>query len=529
VSAVRLSPFATSTEALRHQAKVRPDAEALAFPLSGGSLSFAAWLEEATALARGLLALGLVPGQHVALLAENRREWPVAQLAIALAGLVMVPLNSHSRRDDLAYALAQSDSHALLLSRKFRSSDYLAMVTGQRDRLPLLGHLVCFDGAASGALGYADVLALGRNSRAELPPVAAEDIAVLLYTSGTTGFPKGALLTHAAMLAVAWGTSQRLGASPGDRWTSIIPLFHCAGCILNLLGSLQSGAAYVGVPAFDPVSMFQIIETERCTMMSGVPTSYKAMLDHPERGRFDLDSLRSGTCGGADADPDVLRRCAAEFPMPRLAQVYGQTESGTLITCPESDDEDRFATAGRALPGYEIRICDPQSGAILPPGTIGQIQARGPMIMKGYYKQPAATDEAIDAEGWLSTGDLGYLRADGRLVIAGGRLRDMIIRGGENIYPAEIENLLRAHPAIAEIAVFGLPDEYYGEIVAAALRPVQATDAAALAAFCKGRIAGFKIPARFFRVAEFPQTASGKIRKSELRELGHQGKLEPLP
>jgi acyl-CoA synthetase (AMP-forming)/AMP-acid ligase II len=523
-----LSPFGTPGEALRHQAKVRPDAEALAFPLSGGRLSFAGWLEEATALARGLLALGLAPGQHVALLAQNRREWPVVQLGLALAGLVMVPLNSHLRQDDLTYGLDQSDSVALLLSRRFRSSDYLAMVAGQRDRVPRLNHVICFDGADTPALDYKDILASGRSADSVLPEIAAGDIAALLYTSGTTGFPKGALLTHAGMLANAWGAAQRLGAGPGDRWTSIIPLFHCAGCVLNLLGSLQSGAAYVGVPAFDPVSMLEIIESERCTMLSGVPTSYIAMLDHPERRHYDLRSLRSGTCGGADVDPGALLRCATEFPMPRLAQVYGQTESSTLIACPELDDDDRFATAGRPLPGYEVRIADPQTGTILPPGTIGQIQARGMMVMRGYYKKPDETAEILDAEGWLSTGDLGYLRGDGRLVIAGGRLRDMIIRGGENIYPAEIENLMRAHPSVAEVAVFGLPDAYYGEVVAAALRLTQTIDATALAEFCKGRIARFKIPTRFFQLAAFPLTASGKIRKTELRELGSQGKLEPL-
>src|SRR5262249_48558026 len=249
--------------------------------------------------------------------------------------------------------------------------------------------------------------------------------------------------------------------------------------------------------------------SERCTMMSGVPTSYVAMLDHPERVKFDLSTLRSGSCGGADVDPGALRRCAEKFPMPRLAQVYGQTESSTLVTCPEDGDDDRFATAGMPLPGYEVRITDAQSGNVLPAGSVGQIQARGLMVMRGYYKMAKETAATISPDGWLSTGDLGYLREDGRLVIAGGRLRDMIIRGGENIYPVEIENLLRGHPSVSEIAVFGLPDPYYGEIVAAAVRLQDKTDAAALAAFCNGRIAKFKIPAQFFRVSAFPQTASG--------------------
>ena len=525
---MKLSPFETPGEALRHQARTRGEAEALAFPLSGGRLTFAGWLEESSSLARGLMALGLRRGQHLALLAENRLEWPVAQLAAALAGFVLVPLNTHLRQDDLGYALKQSDSVALLASRRFRSSDYLTMVAGMRGDLAMLRHVICLDGADEGVLDYRAVLDRGRQTEMALPEIAGSDIATLLYTSGTTGFPKGALLTHEGMLANSWGTSQRLRCSAGDRWTSMIPLFHCAGCVLNLLGSLQSGGAYVGVPGFDPVTMFKIIESERCTMLSGVPTAFVAMLDHPERKNFDISSLRSGSCGGADADPEKLRACAAEFPMPRLAQVYGQTESSTLVTCPTDDDEDRFATAGVALPGYEIRIVDPASGAVLPAGQIGQIQARGMMVMQGYYNKPAETAETISEDGWLSTGDLGYLREDGHLVIAGGRLRDMIIRGGENIYPAEIENLLRAHPSISEIAVFGLPDAYYGETVAAAVVLRADADAAALAAFCAGRIAKFKIPTQFFRITTFPQTASGKIRKSALRELGQQQKLEPL-
>ena len=522
-----LTPFETSGAALRHQAALRPEEEALIFPLSGGRLTFAGWRAEAESLARGLLSLGLEPGDHVALLAENRLQWPVTQLALALAGMVMVPLNSHYRQDDLAFALKQSDSQALLLSRAFRSNPYLEMVESLRPGLPKLSHIVCFDGAGGAAIGYDELLR--REARDALPEVSATDTAVLLYTSGTTGFPKGALLTHGAMLANAWGTSQRLGVTAGDRWTSIIPLFHCAGCILNILGSLQNGGAYVGVPSFDPVGLFEIIERERCTLLSGVPTSYAGMLDHPERGRFDLSSLKAGSCGGADADPEVLRRCAAEFPMPRLAQVYGQTESATLVTCPELDDEERFATAGRALPGYELRIGDPETDGSLPTGATGQILARGPMVMQGYYQRALETAETISADGWLRTGDLGYMTPEGRLVVAGGRLRDMIIRGGENIYPAEIENLLREHVAIAEIAVFAIADSYYGEVVGAAVKASGSVTAASLSSFCQGRIARFKIPSRYFTVEAFPMTASGKIRKTELRAQAAAGALTPLP
>jgi fatty-acyl-CoA synthase len=523
-----LSPFATPGEALRHHAARRPSATALAFPETDERLSFAEWLADAEALTRGLLDLGLSPGDHLALLAENRLEWPVGQMAAALGGFVLVPLNSHYRRDDLGYALVQSDSKAILLSRNFRSNPYLENLRSLRKGLPLLRHVALFDGEEPDCLSYGALISAGRNSKTELPEVNGGALAALLYTSGTTGFPKGALLSHRGMLGNSWGTAQRLAVGPSDKWTSIIPPFHCAGCIMIALGCLQMGACQVGVPAFDPVAMFRVIESERCTMLSGVPTSYLAMLDHPERRRFDLSSLRAGTCGGADADPELLVRCAAEFPMPQLAQVYGQTEVSTLVSVPEIGDEDRFATTGRPLPGFEIRIADPRTGVALPAGSIGQIEVKGPMVMHGYYKKPAETAETIGADGWLKTGDLGFLTKEGRVVIAGGRLRDMIIRGGENIYPAEIENLLRTHPAVGEIAVFALKDAYYGEAVGAAVKLAQPTSAAALGGFCDGRIARFKIPAAFFAVEEFPLTASGKIRKGELRRMAAEGKLTPL-
>jgi acyl-CoA synthetase (AMP-forming)/AMP-acid ligase II len=252
------------------------------------------------------------------------------------------------------------------------------------------------------------------------------------------------------------------------------------------------------------------------------------MLDHPGRKDHDLSTLKAGSCGGADCNADVLRRCAEEFPMPGLSQVYGQTEGGTLFACPRHDDPLRWQTAGLPLPHYEVRIAHPETLAPLPVGEIGEIQARGPMVMEGYYNNPQATAETIIEGGWLRTGDLGFLREDGRLVIAGGRLRDMIIRGGENIYPAEIENVLQQHEAVAEVAVFALPDDYYGEIVAAAVKLARPVTAAELQAACAARIAKFKVPAIVYAVERFPLTPSGKIRKVELRAMAKDSLLETL-
>ncbi len=506
--------------ALGHAAKAWPEAQALVFPHQNARRSFAEYRAEALALAGALSARGLGAGDHIALLAENRIEWPIVQMACAALGAVFVPLNTHYRKDDLAYALKQSDSKALICSTQYRSNPYLENVTALRPGLPLLEHVFTLE---------ADYPRLIAESHAFTPsPADPSAVAALLYTSGTTGFPKGALLSHRAMMMVGRNSAARLGLEAGGRWTSIIPLFHCAGCILNLLGCLSQGAAYVGVPSFDPENMFRIIEAERCTHLSGVPTSYLAMLDHPARTTYDLSSLKAGSCGGADCNPQVLKRCAEEFPMPGLSQVYGQTEGGTLFVCPEHDDPLRWDTAGRALPGYELRVVDPETLEPVAPGEIGEIQARGPMVMEGYYNKPEATAETIVDGGWLRTGDLGFLRDDGRLVIAGGRLRDMIIRGGENIYPAEIENVLQGHEAVAEAAVFGVPDPYYGEIVAAAVKLSAPIAAPQLQALCAARIARFKVPAVIFTVDRFPLTPSGKIRKVELRQWAQENRMERL-
>ena len=511
--------FSNPWAALEAAAKRWPDAESLVFPHQNARLSFVEWRNRSLAAATALAGAGIKPGEHVALLAENRWEWPVIQLACAAVGAVFVPLNSHYRREDLAFVLAQSEVSAVVCSASYRSNPYLETIELLRGDLPKLRHIFCLDDETGAGL-FTD-------TGQPFTPVA-ERVGALLYTSGTTGFPKGALLSHHAMMMMAWGASGRLGVGEADRWTSIIPLFHCAGCIMNIQGSMQRGAAYVGVPSFDPETMFKVIEQERCSFLSGVPTSYLAMLEHPSRKHYNLSSLQGGSCGGADANPHILQRCATEFPIPGLSQVYGQTEGATLFVCPAADDPQRFDTAGTALPGYELRIVHPETLQALPPGEIGEIQARGAMVMDGYYSMPDATAETILPGGWLRTGDLGYLREDQHLVIAGGRLRDMIIRGGENIYPAEIENLMQSHEAVETIAVVGVPDEYYGEIVAAVVKLARPVTARELQQACDGRIAKFKVPAKIFRIENFPLTASGKIRKVALRDMISCGDLELL-
>lgn len=524
MSAADFSPWPNIGAALQAQAECRSDSQALRFPETDRAYTFNAWYAEAARVARALMALGVRPGEHVALLAENRIEWPVVAVATALCGAVLVPLNTHLASDDLHYVLNHSGARVLFLSRQFRSHDWLESVRALRPRLQGLAHLVVLDGAEPDCIDYRTM----EGAVAEFPSVAPDDIAGLLYTSGTTGFPKGALLSHRAMLFDAWQVSARLGISACDRWTSMIPLFHCAGCIMAMLGSMQRGGCYVGVAGFSPEGIFKVIEVESCTVFSAVPTAYLAMHEHPARPNYDLSSLRTGSCGGADANPDLLRACARDFPMPHLCNLYGQTESATVIAAPSFDDEDRFDTVGRVLDGCELRITTPDSRLPLPQGEIGQIEARGPMTMSGYYANPEATAETIDRDGWMQTGDLGYLTECGKLCIAGGRLRDMIIRGGENIYPVEIENRLMSHPAVQQVAVFGVPERYYGEVPVAAVSLCETATAGDLNHYCEGHLARFKIPARWYLLEEFPQTASGKIRKVALRALCDEGKLREL-
>lgn len=517
-----------SYEALVQCAAAWPHQDGVVFPLADRRMSFSQWLDEARRLAQGLRQLGIRKGDTVALWAENRIEWAVTQVALAGLGAVLVPINTHFREKDLSFVLNHSQVKAILFSQRFRSSDYLGMVCRQRQETPTLRHLICFDTVEHlDVLNYGQLLDL---ANVNFTPEPADPAAMgsVQYTSGTTGQPKGAALSFGGMMLNAISTARRLKVTHVDRWTSIIPLFHCAGCIMNLMGCMSQGATYVGVPAFDAEDMFRIIESERCTLLTGVPTSYLSMLQHPQRQRYDLSTLRAGTCGGADCDPGVLARCSAEFPIPGLVQVYGQTEASTLIALDEPESPLRWETSGLPLEGMEVRIAHPETRTPLLPMELGQIEVRGPMVMMEYLHQPEATQKAIDAQGWMQTGDLGYLRPDGRVVMAGGRLRDMIIRGGENIYPVEVENLLRDHPAVAEVSVFGLPDTYYGETVAAAVSLKTPTLASDLKAFLTGKVAAFKHPVRYFQVSEWPMTSSGKIKKRDLQAAALANQLESL-
>lgn len=517
--------FDTSVKALTAVAETHPDKDAFVFP--DHAITFGELHSKSTALAKALLDMGFKPGENIALLAQNSVHWLVIQLAVAKAGMILVPLNTYYRVEELSYALSHSQSRAIFFTAAFRNNKYLEMVTeaaskGNGDLKKIL-----IAEQAEGCENIGDLIARGASSKAVLPQVNGSDNATIIYTSGTTGFPKGAMLKHESVMWNGRNIFERLKIGSDDRITSIVPMFHTASFCVGIAGCLTVGATFLGIEAFEAIEMFNIIQRHRATVHIAVPTSLRMMLDHPLRKDFDLSSLRVGTCGGADVEPQLLQRCETDFPMECMVQGYGLTETSGLSNCPEADDPSRFESAGLPLPGYSVRIVDPDSGAILDNGTVGEVQIKSAMIMRGYFANDEETRKTIGADGWLKSGDLGKIREDGRLVLAGGRLKDMILRGGENIYPAEIERILLLHPAVMEVAVFGIKDTHFGEIVAAAIR-CDNVAAAELADHCGARIAKYKVPSRYFRMDSFPLTPSGKIRKVELKEMATQGKLTDL-
>jgi acyl-CoA synthetase (AMP-forming)/AMP-acid ligase II len=473
--------------------------------------SFADLLRDAEHVARWLLGL-FEPGEHVAVWAPNSPEWVLLEFGAALAGLTLVTVNPAYLAKELEYVLKQSGAAGLFVVPEYRGRDLFAVVREVRPALPSLRHVA--------ALGDWHAGAEAPVAHRELPAVTPDDIAQIQYTSGTTGFPKGALLSHRGLTNNARFFAGCIGATHDDIWVNPMPLFHTAGCGLVTLGALQTGGAHVIPPGFDAALMLDLIEAERGTIVLGVPTMLIGMLENLPSKNRDLSSLRLAASGGAPVSPELVAR-AQRLLGVRFAIGYGQTEASPYITHTAADDgsDGWESTVGRPLPQCEVKIVNPESGSTVPSGQPGEICTRGYAVMKGYFNNPEATAKALDREGWLHTGDLGSMDALGHCRILG-RLRDMIIRGGENIYPREIEELLCTHPGVADAAVVGVPDDVWGEIPAAFIRctgePRPSADD--LFAFCRQHLAPYKTPRAWRFVDQFPQTASGKVQKFVLRD-----------
>jgi fatty-acyl-CoA synthase len=489
---------------------------------AGRQWTYAGLLADAERAARALLTR-FTPGERVAVWAPNCPEWIILEFGAALAGLILVTVNPAYQGDELAHVLGHSEADGVFLAGRSRERDPHAVLAEVRGRLPRLRDVL--------SLGEWDAFtAAGETPAARqrpLPDVAPSSPAQVLYTSGTTGTPKGAVLTHRGLTNNARLAFEAAGIGPDDVEINPMPMFHVGGSALFTLGPVQATATHVLMPRFSPALELELIEAHRVTLLCGVPTMLLALLGHPDREKRDLSSLRRVFTGGAVSPPALARRAEAALGVTYMIG-FAQTEAGCVISMATGADaaDERAQTLGRPLPHAEARIADLRTGATAGCGEVGEICTRGYLVMDGYLNAPGETAAAVDADGWLHTGDLGAMDDRGYLRIAG-RLKEMIIRGGENIYPREIEEVLIAHPAVADASVLGVPDDYYGEVVGAAIRPVDASlagdgpsrDALAgeLAGHCRARLAAEKVPARWLVTDSFPLTSSGKVRKDVLR------------
>jgi fatty-acyl-CoA synthase len=504
--------------------------------------------QAADQVAKALIGMGIKKGEKIALWATNVPQWVLLQLGSAKMGAILVTVNTAYQSSELEYLLKQSDSVALFLVENYKQLDYIDTLSRVLPELvglsadkpytlpkvPKLRHgIVLSDNSHPGLMKWTDFLRFGEGvSDAILEEYQAEtqpeDVINIQYTSGTTGFPKGVMLSHNNIVNNANAVADAMNLTEEDRLCFPVPLFHCFGCVMSSLACVTKGATMVPVEYFETNAVLSTVEKERCTALHGVPTMFIAELEALKSTKYDISTLRKGIMAGSPCPVEVMKQVISVMGMEEVTIAYGQTESSPVITQTRIDDslERRVSTVGRALEGVEVKIVDPVTNAEMSFGQQGELCARGYSIMAGYYNMPQATAMAVDDEGWLHTGDLAVMDEDGYCNITG-RLKDMIIRGGENIYPKEIEEFLYRHPKIADVQVVGLPDERYGEEVLAVvrLREGEQVSEAELREFCKGQIAKHKIPRYVEFVNAYPITASGKIQKYRLREkfIKHYG------
>ena len=522
----------------------QPEREALVSRHQGLRYTFRSLQAEAHRLASALLGMGLVPGDRVGIWSHNNAEWVLMQLATAQVGLVLVNINPAYRTAEVEYALNKVGCKLLVTMARFKTSDYLGMLRelapewvhgtpGQLEalQLPHLNTVVWIDepgvgGEEPGLLRFSDLMARGNAADPRIAQVAATlratDPINIQFTSGTTGFPKGATLTHRNILNNGFFIGECMKLTPDDRLCIPVPLYHCFGMVLGNLACLTHGSAIVYPnDGFDPLTVLQTVQDEKCTGLHGVPTMFIAELDHPRFAEFDLGSLRTGIMAGSPCPTEVMKRVVEQMNLREITIAYGMTETSP-VSCQSSTDtplEKRVSTVGQVQPHLEIKIVDPETGAVVPRGQRGEFCTKGYSVMHGYWGDETKTREAIDADGWMHTGDLATMDAEGYVNIVG-RIKDMVIRGGENIYPREIEEFLYRHPQVQDVQVVGVPDPKYGEELCAWIiaKPGTKPTEDDIRAFCKGQIAHYKVPRYIRFVAAFPMTVTGKIQKFKIRD-----------
>lgn len=517
-----------------------PLQEALVAPEKNIRWDYREFRDRVNKVAKGLYALGIGKGDHVAIWATNYPEWILTMFATARIGAVMVTVNTNYRNFELSYLLKQSDSMTLIMSKGTKEVDYVEMINKlcptlefsapgelESEDFPCLRNIIYLeDEKVDGMFNFSQLYEFAEYvSDFELKLAEKRtdmhDVVNMQYTSGTTGFPKGVMLTHYNVVNDGKAIGDCMNFTHNDRLCIPVPLFHCFGCVLGVTAAITHGTTIVLIDHFNPLTVMQALQDEKCTAVHGVPTMYIAMLNHERFKEFDFSAMRTGIMAGSPCPIEVMRQVVDKMHMPEITIAFGQTEASPVCTQTTTDDplEVRVKTVGRALPHIECRIVDPETNMELPRNTPGEFVARGYNIMKGYYNMPEATALAIDSEGWLHTGDLAMQDEDGYYHITG-RIKDMIIRGGENIYPKELEELLYTHPQVKDVQVIGVPDERYGEVVMACIVPI---DDAILTEeevkeFVKENVAKHKIPQYVEFVDAFPMTASGKIQKFKMRE-----------
>jgi len=535
-------PFRDLTlgDLLTRLGRALPDRDAVVYA-QGPRWTFRELEQEARTIARGLVALGVSPGERVVVWATNVPEWVVLQFALAKIGAILVTANTSLRARDIDYLLRQSEAATLVTISGFRDVDYVAelgKIGATSGTIATLKRIVAVGEATATALAavagpsdpvvvvrYADIAShAARTLETHLDTlgqaVVPDTVINMQYTSGTTGFPKGVMLSSRNILNNGFACGEVLGYTQDDRLCLCVPLFHCFGCVIGVMGAFTHGACLCVVEAFDPKRVLEMIHRERCTALYGVPTMFIAELEHPEFSSYDLTSLRTGVMAGSLCPESLMRRVMRDMNLSEITIAYGLTEASPVITMTPraSTVEQRSQTVGVLLPEVEARIVDPETRRVRATGERGELCTRGYHVMKGYYNNPEATRAAIDADGWLRTGDEASVDADGYFRITG-RIKDLIIRGGENIAPKEIEDRLREHQAVADAYVYGVADAYFGEAVAAAIRlkPQSQAGPEDMVAWCASSLAKFKVPKYVRFVQEFPMTASGKIQKYKLR------------
>ncbi|RWZ60371.1 AMP-binding protein [Halobacillus fulvus] len=530
----------TVGELLEKQAAAYPDHEAFVYPEKALRKTYAEFNEMADEAAKGMMALGIEKGDHVAIWSDNKPEWLVSQFASGKMGGVLVTVNTNYRAQELEYLLKQSDASTLILAEDFRGTSYLDILKEicpeletsekgdlQSDRLPFLKNIVVLsDKSYPGCYSWQDVLDMGMTIKdVELEErkqsLSHTDVINMQYTSGTTGFPKGVMLTHDNIVNNGNQVADCMRLTEEDRLCIPVPFFHCFGCVLGTLAAVSKGTTMVILEQFDAEKVLTAVKEEHCTALHGVPTMFIAELNHPQFETLKPTTLRTGIMAGSTCPMEVMKSVIEDMGAEEITIAYGQTESSPVITQTKADDpiELRVKSVGRAHPNVEVKVIDPATGEEAEPGMPGELCTRGYLVMKGYYKNEEATSTAIDPEGWLHTGDIAVMDEEGYVEITG-RMKDMIIRGGENVYPREIEEFLYEHPDILDVQIVGIPDQKYGEEIMAWIIPKDGRSLSEqdVREFCEGRISKHKIPRYIEFTDEYPMTASGKIQKFRLRE-----------